>query len=336
MADYYYRFPRLTDMTVAQQAALDDTGEIALSGGPGTGKSVVSAWRHINNYARGRRSLLLTYTHSLMRYLTSCCAGQGSTRAAENVATSYLGKPTGGVYDEVIVDEAQDLEPDYFKSLIDMGYKVSYGADDSQILYKNHCSTTKELKTLFPGNKQHELDRNFRCTQNIMLFAQTAFPNMFIPKKMIDGLKNNPGPKPVMRGGYIYGDMLSIIKQFAGESHNIGILVGWKCHVVSIHDYISRNGIDCSCYVNQQSGDTCPPLKNVHVTTYRSAKGLEFDTVILADFSYYYGCQAKPQYKEVLTEEDLYVAVTRARSNLYLLNDGEIADFRNRFANFIE
>lgn len=95
MADYYYRFPQLTEMTVAQQAALDDTGEIALSGGPGTGKSVVSAWRHINNYARGRKSLLLTYTHSLMRYLTNCCAGQGNTRAANNVATSYWGKPKG-------------------------------------------------------------------------------------------------------------------------------------------------------------------------------------------------------------------------------------------------
>ncbi len=340
MADYYYRFPRLTEMTVAQQAALDDIGEIALSGGPGTGKSVVSAWRHINNYARGRKSLLLTYTHSLMRYLTSCCEGvdnaQVAKQAGNNVATSNLGKPTGAKYDEVIVDEAQDLQPDYFKSLIDHGYKVSYGADDSQILYKDHCSTTVELSALFPDNTPHVLDRNFRCTQNIILFAQSAFPNMFIARKMIDSLAGNPGPKPVMQGGNIRENILNIIRQFSGESHNIGILAGWRDDVLSLYEYISKNGIDCSFYVNDDYALTCPPLKNVHVTTYRSAKGLEFDTVILPDFEYYYECQEKGSYPNSLSEEDMYVAVTRARSNLYMLNKREDANFRNRFANFIE
>lgn len=336
MADYYYSFPRLTDMTVAQQAALDDTGEIALSGGPGTGKSVVSAWRHINNYARGRKSLLLTFTHSLMRYLTSCCLSQENLDAAKTVATSNLGKPNGEKYDEVIIDEAQDLDKSYFKDLINKGYKVSYGADDSQILYKDHCSTTAELRELFPENSQHELDRNFRCTQNIMLFARNAFPNMFISQNMIKGLAGNPGPKPVMTEGNINVNILKIINLFTSESHNIGILVGWAFQVKEIAEFIRSNGIDCSYYVSEEEGK-CPPLKNIHVTTYRSSKGLEFDTVILADFCYYYQEMIKnDKYQGVLSEEDMYVAVTRARSNLFLLNKGADANFRNSFANFIE
>lgn len=38
---YYFRLPPITQLTLSQQAALNETEQIALSGGPGTGKSVV-------------------------------------------------------------------------------------------------------------------------------------------------------------------------------------------------------------------------------------------------------------------------------------------------------
>ena len=58
--------------------------------------------------------------------------------------------------------------------------------------------------------------------------------------------------------------------------------------------------------------DVCPPIDNVHVTTYKSAKGLEFDTVILPDFgSMDYLCRKF----DVLEWKDFYVAATRARTN---------------------
>lgn len=69
MPGYYFNLPPITALTRAQQAALNETEQIALSGGPGTGKSVVSMWRHISNYRQGNRSLLLTYTTTLKRYL---------------------------------------------------------------------------------------------------------------------------------------------------------------------------------------------------------------------------------------------------------------------------
>ena len=50
MAEYYFNLPPITTLTIPQQAALDDPAQIALSGGPGTGKSVVSLWRHISNH----------------------------------------------------------------------------------------------------------------------------------------------------------------------------------------------------------------------------------------------------------------------------------------------
>lgn len=50
MAEYYFNLPTIPALTISQQAALDESGQISISGGPGTGKSVVSLWRHIRNF----------------------------------------------------------------------------------------------------------------------------------------------------------------------------------------------------------------------------------------------------------------------------------------------
>ena len=63
---YYFKLPLSTELTRDQQLAVDETEPIALSGGPGTGKTVANLWRHIFNYENGgTRSLLLTYTKTL-------------------------------------------------------------------------------------------------------------------------------------------------------------------------------------------------------------------------------------------------------------------------------
>ena len=58
MAGYYFNLPQITQLTIPQQAALNETKQIALSGGPGTGKSVVSLWRHISNYQKGIKTIV--------------------------------------------------------------------------------------------------------------------------------------------------------------------------------------------------------------------------------------------------------------------------------------
>jgi predicted ribonuclease YlaK len=43
---YFFELPLITDLTEDQQMALDELKSIAISGGAGTGKTVVSLWRH--------------------------------------------------------------------------------------------------------------------------------------------------------------------------------------------------------------------------------------------------------------------------------------------------
>ena len=107
---YYFNLPALNELTLNQRSALNEQSAIALQGGPGTGKSVVSLYRHITNHQNHRSSLLLTYTTTLKLYLAACCRGQ-SVQAAGSVGTTY--KKTypwgdGGAphYGEIIIDEA--------------------------------------------------------------------------------------------------------------------------------------------------------------------------------------------------------------------------------------
>ena len=105
---YYFRLPNIDDLTLSQQAALNETEQIALSGGPGTGKSVVSLYRHLANHGNGSRSLLITYTTTLARYLSECCRLR-NPEASRNVRSAYAGRPKRREnFSEIIIDEAQD------------------------------------------------------------------------------------------------------------------------------------------------------------------------------------------------------------------------------------
>ena len=104
---YYFNLPIITQLTTHQQAAVDETGSLALGGGPGTGKSVVCLWRHIRNYATGtKRSLLLTYTKTLEHYLKQSAVTINPT-SASNINRTLLWTSRADLrqnYDEIIID----------------------------------------------------------------------------------------------------------------------------------------------------------------------------------------------------------------------------------------
>lgn len=329
MPGYYFNLPPITALTRAQQAALNETEQIALSGGPGTGKSVVSMWRHISNYRQGNRSLLLTYTTTLKRYLEACCRGNNA-EAAQQVGTSLRNRlltQTRRFY-EVIIDEAQDLKPDYF---LEICSPVSYGADDSQILYPEHSTTQSKLEELFPDNVSCVLDKNFRCTQEIMQFARQAFPRAAISYNMISNIDRHGDRPSLLIGNWGSREgtpkdevsaMLQIINDLRNDTENIAILLPWKSSVRNYVSAIENDVDDFSFYYEDKNvfQDGCPQLKNVHITTFKSAKGLEFDTVIIPDF----GKMASIVGSYNVDWQDFYVGCTRARSNLFLFSNTNI------------
>ena len=341
MSGYYFNLPQITELTRDQQAALAETQKIALSGGPGTGKSVVSLWRHIQKTINNKRTFLITYTSTLARYLSACARLQNSNAALRiGKAYSCRYKLQNNHFDEIIIDEAQDLGEDldflkgenYYNGF---GDNISYGADDSQILYPEHCSTQDDLKQRFPNNIPYTLSKNFRSTQRIMLFAKTCFDEAYIPREIITGLSDNVGEKPVFM---VYNNLakqdnaiIQIIESLRGDTHNIAILVPFKRDVQTFEKLLVNSGYelhtevssltegDFSVYYEDQKRfkNGCAEIMNIHITTFKSAKGLEFDTVIIPNFHKYSSLCGSYNVEW----NDYYVACTRAKSNLYMISN---------------
>jgi len=320
---YYFELPRFTELTNNQELALEEDEAIALTGGPGTGKTVVSLWRHIRNYELNRRkSLLLTYTKTLEFYLIQT-AKKEDKNASQNIDRTLRWTYNNGAnskhYDEIIIDEAQDVVIGKYQIIKANSDIVSYGADEAQSLYCPECSSVRELRNLFPDNEEYELSKNFRNSKEILLFTKSVFPSINIPYNVVESAPLKERKPYVQEIGWdnfeekVVENIIEIANDFSEETHNIGILVPSEKQVEQYYSLLN-NEITCSKYHSKMS--RFESLKRIHITTFKSAKGLEFDTVVMPNFdSYNWFINNTDRF----TENDYYVALTRAKLNLYLL-----------------
>ena len=342
MPDFIFQLIQFEQLSNTQQAAVMDENAIALSGGPGTGKSMVSLWRHILNHRRETPvdSQLLTYTTSLTLYLKRCCRSE-SPQAATNVQSSIRWiENEAELRDEIIHDEAQDISIDKNSRLKDFSDKISYGADNQQLItararntddtYNTDiCSQEEDLRILLPTNSLHTLSVNYRNSKKIINLARQLFTNAAIPREIVESCTiEGEYPRLLITSSdkQINQTVLQLVGSYYNEGVNIGILVPFENsnyhagETATAHYYYTllRNaGYDCSVYTNSMSG--CAELKNIHITTFKSSKGMEFDVVILPDFHLY------NHSFNVVSWHDYYVGLTRTKSNLFLLSRKDIS-----------
>lgn len=346
MADYYFNFPPITSLTLSQQSALNEPNAIALSGGPGTGKSFVSLWRHISNHKRedSIKSQLLTFTTSLAYYLKASSNSESEEAAKYVDSTNRWFFNNATHRDEIIVDEAQDMPVEFYENpqkLQVYSSNISYGADDKQILKADAkkadgsfnlgvCSPEGELQKIF-SNTKYALDKNFRNTKGILQFANYAFTDAFIPVNEINSCTES-GEKPsflVSEGNLdLQNDNIkSIIRQLNADEYNIAILTplnsttgtSWQKLTAKYYYELLKDEFDVSYYGHtEHAGVGLTKMKNIHITPFKSAKGLEFDAVIMPCFNYYTYNFNKVGWR------DFFVGVTRAKSSLFLFSECDI------------
>ena len=320
---YFFKLPSITDLTIGQQAALNEPNAIAISGGPGTGKSVVSLWRHIRNYGTGtKKSLLLTYTKTLETYLAASAKSENINAGNAINRTYWWTTHELKRYDEIIIDEAQDVENSRYQTIKNYTSVVSYGADDQQIVFKNRATTQNELAAIFPSNKIYVLDENFRNSYEIMYFVKALFPNKIISQRTLSNLiqEGRRGNKPILlvsNGNTSKQEqaIIDVIKQYKSATHNIAILVPLQRDVDEYAVIIKNAGIKCSSFKSEDG--SIGEIDNIHVTTFKSSKGTEFDTVIIPEFENMF---SNISNLAVIDENDYYVAITRAKRNLFLIS----------------
>lgn len=343
MPNYYFNLPPFNDLSAGQNQAVLDENAIALSGGPGTGKSVVSIFRHILNHSRENpiNSQLLTYTKSLAYYLKGCCATR-SINASEKIDSSKNWRYNNrSNREEIIHDEAQDLPLEFNQWLKNYSSKISYGADNQQLIagYARNedgsynlqvCSPETNLQVEFPTNSQHHLPKNYRNSKKILEFARKLLTpppyGAVIPPELIDRCTViGEYPRLIIKSNNQQLDqtILDIIKQFAiYEGINIAILVpfaninpiaGQTGTVQYYYDLLTNNNIECSYFKWDFCGEI--EIKNIHITTFKSAKGLEFDVVILPEF------HLLNTKFNIVDWRDWYVGITRTKSNLFMISN---------------
>lgn len=335
---YYFNLPIITALTIPQQVVLNEVRAISISGGPGTGKSVVSLWRHLQNYDLERRkSLLLTYTKSLEIYFSLALKSpnlnvKATTKTNASNATNrtlwWTYHELSSKYDEIIVDEAQDIILEKYELIKQYTKMVSYGLDRNQSMYLSSQKLQElvdGLPILFSNNIIiPPLNENFRNTYQITQFVRSLFPNRIFPNGQING------QKPILvctnDNQSIQNKVIfDIINQFQSDTHNIAILlplVNPALHrQMVVRDYyniLKNNGFKCSFYEND-NGELLK-IENIHITTFKSAKGFEFDTVIIPDFQHF---NEDIERLNVVNKSDYYVTLTRAKRNLILIDNSK-------------
>lgn len=217
-------------------------------------------------------------------------------------------------FDAVIIDEGQDLKPAILQWLSLITKHISIFADPNQPL-KEECSDIGEIEYIFQWIHKEILDRNFRNTKEIYEFASQKFMlwnelanNPNLTARSVSDISSMPEIKEWVS---TFEEQLKLITQYTSQHPNqtIGIFVDDQPQVDSFYTSLQWLWVDASMY-HSKNKSNYSDKKNILVTTYTSAKWLEFDVVIVVI--------GKDTRKEKINQK-LYVLSTRAKKKLYYL-----------------
>jgi len=310
------KLPKFEDLTKEQKDSVEISTNFSVSGGAGTGKTMVAIWRHIQNLQREQSSYLITFTHTLTYFLEILVSQEVATNETINNANNFI-KNISEIpnLEELIIDEAQDLNLEQHNILKAKFPNISFGVDNKQTLY-HHSTNQKILEDLYQPKYSQKLQLNFRNSYLILELAQAIFPKYEITQKMIDysKYKYNIGRLPHLiihkRTNFVkyFCDLLKSIS----SDRTIAILVP----TLEIMEYYRGILEICLGYENYTSYNYKDfgnirqiGIKRIHLTTFHSSKGLEFDAVIIPEFQLF---SESNQY---------YVGITRAKTELYLFSE---------------
>ena len=241
--------------------------------------------------------------------------------------------PEDKKFDYVLVDEAQDLSYSQLMVLKKLAKKsIVIAADHAQKIY-NNSFTWKELGINVQGNASKSLGKNFRSTKEIMKLANS----LIIHNKSNKGRDTDydlatdiveEGNKPII---YKCDDitkeneiMVELLKELDDGETVIGIPVRTNGKVKrSVIKALNDNQLEWEEVSKKKDVSWSILTPGIKVVTMHSAKGLEFDIVVIPRVNNgIIPMIDKDEEDESMLEQErslLYVAMTRAKEDLYLL-----------------
>lgn len=350
--------PPLSTLDGIQLDVINDSldGTSIVYGPAGGGKTAVTLYRASVLHRQGKRCKVFVFTQVLLEFIRAATTEMQLppdivepfyTWAAElhrnlvgnpprkkydlwvdNLIEYYQQHPpTSPLFEYVLVDEAQDFPPNVATLLRMLSRHLFVAGDTAQSLFQDVAGLDELLAIWSPPDK-HALRHTFffnnhRNPLHIASFAAEFLDSSSWDKRqfLANVKRREGGRKPVwyqVDSEEKQGAALAHIIQQAHGAVRIGALFMWWKDVIITERQLRDQGIRVQIAKRGRQYDfddaDLPILTTIH-----SAKGLEFDWVILAD------CNREswipnPQRPKAMLQRLFFVGATRAKERLYLLS----------------
>ena len=297
-----------------------------VAGCAGSGKSVIAMYKAQQILESKGDVILIAYTKSLNRYMRQGKENSLDERFFYHWQWIDQGMPKA---DYIIVDEIQDFDREEIMQFINAARKCFFFfGDTAQSIYRAFGKETLTIDQIssMTGIKVSRLYNNYRLPKPIAKITQeylglTEEDNVRKYSESLYLSKENASPVFVechSRQEQI-DCIISIIRK--NKYRNVGILVPENDLVLEIMNAFTSEKFACEFkfnagYNDYRNKDTLNfKTEYPKLMTYHSAKGLQFETIILP---FYQGANNLDEKKS------LYVAMTRTYRHLYVLYNGDM------------
>jgi len=340
------------DLTPAQHDCLEAlplTGNHVVNGPPGSGKSLLAAHRAVHLALTGRPTVLLTRSNLLRQLLRDTLETLAVPAAPVEAATvhgwiprhfgTHAARTPDGWFDwtalthraaatlddndtadappHLVVDEGQDLPPGFHGLVRLAATSVTVFADECQRLTETNSTLTEIAAALGRSTQCLGITGNHRNTREIASLAEqfhTGGPRPDLPLRS--------GPLPVVRH---YAGNRELAADIAGmaarhPADRMGVIVGSMRTAADLMERLERAGLAhrpqlySSTAGSGRYRDLDLARAGVVLVHRASAKGLDFDTVVIADTE----TDAATDPTAAGLRMAYYVMITRARERLVL------------------
>ena len=251
------------------------------------------------------------------------------------VARTVQTLPRGqGIDDQpyLVIDEGQDMPPAFYRTLYHWGFRNFYVvADQNQQIYPEQCSSRRELEDeldLLPETTL-ELTDNYRNAFSVARLARAFYGNdpASPPPALPPESRISLGIPLLLRyAPGSFGRLIDRILRFCDKNPRklIGLITAdnktrekFFNALTDAHTTLDHEKPPIQTYATGQQTSLDFGQGGLMVINAQSCKGLEFDSVILADIDRH---RERNPYLKML----FYVMVSRAREYVILLRTGEV------------
>ncbi|MDQ1910532.1 ATP-dependent helicase [Paenibacillus sp. GD4] len=252
--------------------------------------------------------------------------------------------PLSGQYDHIFIDEAQDLQQTQLNLLRIAARKSLFiAADKGQKIYKTSFAW-KDVGINILGGRTKILQNTFRSTKQIISLAHSLQKHDPVCRNRDEDYVEpvypdieGATPQMLVCSGELEEKRVinrlasSIYK--ANPEYTVGILCRFWSDIRDIKYSLEEYGLKPEIIQKDKGNCHAPGIK---LTTFHSAKGLEFDAVIIARFNDGIVPFIEEDTQEIeehiaVERRLLYVSLTRAKKQLYMVCSGAQSTFAKEF-----